>query len=372
MKYWRGYLVALIFAAISLGLVAFAKAHGTLVDMIYPYMSRMFMTSLADWSSGVNFCVWTVIVLILVVALLVSIILMIILRWNFAQWLGWVLAAVFGVSVCHTVLYGLNDYAGSLADDIHMSVSEYTVDELYEATVYFRDQAKELSSQVSRDKRGNPDFGEFEDLAAKAGDGFQVLTYDEALPVFAGSTVPVKKLGFTSTSVGITMPLTGESAVKASIDDVALPFAICQEMAKRMCIAHEEDAQFAAYLACIANSDTNYQYSAYCMAYYFCYSALENIDTEKAQSYAAKASQGVDERLQEDFDSCEDVFGKFHEASEEETDVVDLLTNWYIATFKVEETPEENENFNPLDPSQVDLTYKAPEVKPLPTTAARG
>ena len=368
MKYWRGYLVALIFAAISLGLVAFAKAHGTLVDMIYPYMTRMFMSSLADWSSGVTFCVWTVIVLMLVVGLLVSVILMIILRWNFAQWLGWVLAAVFGVSMCHTILYGLNEYAGPLADDIHMSVSEYTSDDLYDATVYFRDKALELSSQVSRDEDGDPNFGEFETVSAQAADGFQVLTYDEALPVFAGSTVPVKKLGFTSTSVGITMPLTGESAVKASIDDVALPFAICQEMAKRMCISHEEDAQFAAYLACIANPDVNFQYSAYCMAYYFCYSALENIEIGSAQEYAMKADQGVSERLREDVESCEDVFGKYKEAPEDETDVVDLLTNWHINTFKTEESPQENQNFNPLDPSQVDLTYKAPEVKPLPTT----
>ena len=39
MKYWRGYLVAAILAAITWALVQFAQAHSLLVDMVYPHMS---------------------------------------------------------------------------------------------------------------------------------------------------------------------------------------------------------------------------------------------------------------------------------------------------------------------------------------------
>ena len=36
LKYWRGYLVAALLAALTWALTEFAKAHTTLVDMIYP------------------------------------------------------------------------------------------------------------------------------------------------------------------------------------------------------------------------------------------------------------------------------------------------------------------------------------------------
>ena len=56
MKYWRGYIVAGVLAAIAAALVAFAEGHTLLIDMFYPYTSRLIQTSLASWSSGADFC----------------------------------------------------------------------------------------------------------------------------------------------------------------------------------------------------------------------------------------------------------------------------------------------------------------------------
>ena len=57
MKYWRGYLVAALAAVGIWGLQVFAEAHSVLVDMVYPYITRLIQTSLADWSGTVTFCV---------------------------------------------------------------------------------------------------------------------------------------------------------------------------------------------------------------------------------------------------------------------------------------------------------------------------
>ena len=40
-----------------------------------------------------------------------------------------------------------------------------------------------------------------------------------------------------------------------SAPDVSLPFTMCHEMAHRMCIAYERDANFAAFLAAAHNPD---------------------------------------------------------------------------------------------------------------------
>ena len=365
MKYWRGYLVAGIFVAISMALLAFAKAHSALVDMIYPYVSKTLLSSFADWSSGVSFCLWSVIVLALVVVLLVSVILMFILRWNAIQWLGWVMAFAMLLSLCTTVLFDLNQYTGPLAEDIGLEITEYTVTELNEAATYFRDKAEELSGSVERDKKGNPQFGEFKDMASAAGAGFEYLTYEAALSVFSGSTAPVKSKQLSG-ALSKTFPLTGESVVDPSSPDLLLPYIMCMEMARRMSIYHEGDSQYAAYLACVSNPDTNFQYSGYCMAFYLCYTALKQNPTDEATACLNSLESGLSQQLKNDLGLCQDVFGNVTIRSESTTDGADLLVCWYIQTYITPLVVEEEKPFDPLDSSQVDITYQTPDPKPLP------
>ena len=381
MKYWRGYLIAGILAAISVALVWFAKAHSVLIDMVYPYVTRMIITSLADWTGGMRFCLWQVLLIGLIIAGIASVILMILLRWNPIQWFGWVLTAISFIVLLETALFGLNKYASPLADDVRLNVTDYTVSELNEATVYFRDKANELALRVQRDSKGNPDFGTFEELAAKAGDGFNALTYDEAISVFAGSTVPVKKLGFSGLySIrkisGVTVPLTGEAAVNPGVPAAALPYAMCKEMARRMSIYSDADTAFAAFLAGTANESIAFQYSAYMVAYQSCYNALASVPTSTAQACANQTNSGVNQLLRQDLDAYTKFFGKSGASASirtgnadqstddktgldgfsEYSDVADLLASWYIQNFIVPLHQEEETPFNPMDPSQVDLS----------------
>lgn len=378
MKYWRGYLVAAILVAITWALIQFAQAHSVLIDMVYPYMTRLVVTSMANWTGGMEFCLWQVLLIGMIVAGVVTMILMIILKWNFFQWFGWVCAAISCVGLLHTGIYGLNQYASPLADDMRLEISDFTVSELNEATVYFRDKANELAKKVNRDSKGNADLGSFEELAEKAGKGFEVLTYDEAISVFAGSTVPVKKLGWTAFyggQFGETVALTGEAAVNPKVPGAVLPFAMCNEMAHRMSIYSDADAAFGAFLAGIYNPDEGFQYSAYMMAYYYCYTAITQIPTSTARACAAQTDKGVNAQLRADLEAYEDFFGKDSMAMNNRAEVTDeladenapisfsryanvsdLLANWYIQKFIVPLHMEEETPFNPLDPNQVDLS----------------
>jgi len=384
LKYWRGYLVAGIMLAIAWALHQFAQAHSILVDMIYPYVTRLVINALADWSGAMSFCLWQVAIIFMVLLGLVSIILMVVLRWNPIQWLGWVLASVSLVVMLNTGLYGLNMYASPLTDDVRLTITDYTVTELSEATIYFRDKANELAKQISRDEKGNPDFGTFEELAAQAGKGFEYLTYEKAISVFSGSTAPVKKLSFQlgytlRRDSGVTVPLTGEACVNPDVPTALLPFAMCKEICHRMSIYTEPDAQFGAFLAGIYNESTAFQYSAYLTAYRQCYDALLSAPTSTAQACAKEADSGVNAQLRADLDDYTDFYGKTNTArasnarisEPQETDgeetqaplityseyetVADLLVSWHIQEFVTPLHTEEEAPFNPLDPSQVDL-----------------
>ena len=379
MRYWFGYLTAGIFAAITWVLMQFGQRFSTLVDMIYPYVIRTLQGMLAEWTSSVDFPVWQVLAVALGVLILASLVLMLILKWNPIQWAGWVLAVFSGLYMLNTMMWGLNYYAGTLAEDMRLEVASYNLEELTEATLYYRDKANDLAAQVPRDAAGNPDFADFAQLAQQAGDGFHTLTYTNHYSIFAGSVVPVKELGwadlYTSMGVtGVTFGMTGESAVNPNVPDVGLPFAMAHEMAHRMSIAPERDANFAAFLACTANSDPQFQYSGYLMAFRYCYTALTSVDAQGAVT----VSQGISQQLRGDmagytafFDSrvpttssnlASSVNDAYLKLSGEEggmdsyAEVCDLLVNWHIQTVVLPSITVEDSPFDPYDETQVDLS----------------
>ena len=380
MKYWRGFLVAAIVAAFTWALNEFARTHTLLVDMIWPYMTRTFQTYLAEWSSGVAFCIWQVVAIVLVLLVVASLVLTIILKWNPIQWLGWVAAAASVLFFFHTAVYGLNAHAGSIADDIHLTETEYTLAELEEAAIYYRDKANSLATQVKRDGKGGVDYESFEALAAKASEGYQVLVREHSCSVFAGADVPVKELGwadmYTSMGItGVTVAMTGEAAVNPQIPAISLPFTMCHELAHRVSIATERDANFAAFLGARFHPDIQFQYSAYFMAYRYCYISLLNVGASGA---AGRVSSGACKELQRDMSA----YDKFYAENQDEKatklandandtmlktigdesgvasygEVTDLLVSWHIQEVVLPSQQETEQKFDPYDPEQVDLT----------------
>ncbi len=393
MKYWRGYIAAALFAALTWALMSFSKAHSVLVDMVYPYVTRLIQTALAGWTSGVAFCLWQVLAILLIVLFLATVVLMIIFRWNPVQWLGWVLAAVCGLFLLHTGVYGLNQYAGDLADDVRLQTQteEFLVSEMAESTAYFRDIANELALQVPRNEDGTLNYPTFEELAELASGGFDKLKYEKTYSVFAGATDPVKKLGWADmyTSMGITgvhMPLTGEAAVNPQTPAVAIPFTMCHEMSHRVCIAKERDANFGAFLACDANESPVFRYSGYFMAFRYCYNALVSEGSSAATAAAREIYAGINQQLMGDMKSYQAFFaanmddgasdfanaandaylkGSGDESGTASYDqVAGLLTNWYIQEIYLPAHKDEVQEFNPLDKNQIDLTTQDTVIAP--------
>lgn len=386
MKYWRGYLTAAILALATWAITQFAASHSALADMVYPYASRMIQDFLAEWTGSVDFLLWQVLAIALAVLAISSVVLMIIFRWNFIQWLGWVMATVTLVWCLHTGLYGLNQYCSPLSQDIRLTIDpDITTTDLINATTYYRDKANELALIVPRNPDGSLNAPSFRETAEAAADGFDDLVYRQNLAVFAGSTTPVKELGwadmYTSMGIaGVTMPLTGEAAVNPNTHAASLPFTICHEMSHRMCIAPERDANLAAYLACISNENAMYQYSGYFMAFRYCYNALTSLSTSTAVNAANALYTGMNEQLAGDMDDyrahynatvdpsasdfADSVNNSYIQASGDESgtnsygEVADLLISWYIQEIYMPlHVDDKVENgFDPMDPEDVFAT----------------
>ena len=394
MKYWTGYLAAGIIGAITWALMRMAENFGELVDMVYPYVTRTLQGVLAQWSAGVDFCLWQMGALVLGIGLVASIVLMIAMKWNPIRWLGWVLTVAAAIYFLNTLVFGLNYYAGPLADDIRLEMREYGVQELTDAAIYYRNKANFLAKQVKRDANGDVIFDDFETLAVKAENGFDNLVYKHSYPVFAGSTLPVKELGwanmYTSMGItGVTMGITGEAAVNPQIPAVSIPFTMCHEMAHRMSIANERDANFTGFLASTANEDVQYQYSGYFMAYRYCYIALLSANTKEASSAAARVASEVNTELKHDMDAYDGLFASrksevgtkvadtandtYLRASGDSAgvrsygEVTDLLVSWHYQKEILPTITQQEKKFDPYDENKVDLSGIVHAKDPQPT-----
>ena len=383
MKYWFGYLTAAIIGAITWVLMQFGQRFQTLVDMVYPYVIRTLQGYLAEWSGSVDFLLWQLLAVALAVVILASLVAVIATKKSIIAWGGWVLSACAFVYLVHTMVWGLNYYAGPLAEDIRMESAQYTIEELADATEYYMDKANALSAKVKRDGSGNLTYPEFEELADRAGMGFQRLVYDRSYPIFAGSTLPVKKLGwadmYTSMGItGVTFGITGEAAVNPQIPDVLLPFTMCHEMAHRMCIASERDANFAAFLACSAHPMVEFEYSAYFMAFRYCYNALSSVKTVAGAEATAAIKEGIGDTLRKDMNDYNTFFSEKQDKAATDlantandtylktsgeksgigsySEVCDLLVNWHIQEVVLPSIAVEENHFDPYDKTQVDVT----------------
>ena len=383
MKYWFGYLVAAIIGALTWVLQQFGDRFSTLIDMVYPYVIRTLQDILAGWSGTVEFLLWQLLAVALAVIVLASLVVVIVTKRSVIGWGGWVLSIVSLVYLLHTLLWGLNYHAGPLSEDIRMEVAQYTLEELVDATEYYRDRANVLSQQVKRDGNGNVSYPDFEQMANRAYMGYQRLVYDRSFPIFAGSTLPVKRLGwadmYTSMGItGVTFGITGEAAVNPQIPLVLQPFTMCHEMAHRMCIASERDANFAAFLACSVHPDLEFEYSAYFMAYRYCYNAIASVKTVAAVQAASDVAAGAGEYLNRDL-AAYDNFFRSHKDEAATTlantandaylrtsgdtagitsysQVCDLLVNWHIQEVVLPSIAVEESHFDPYDKTQVDVS----------------
>ncbi len=372
MKSLRGYISAAITIAVTLGLTRLAKSYSDLLDLFYPYVTRGLQNFLANATGAVGSVVWQAIVILLLLVLVASIGLMILFKWKFVRWLGGLLAACALIWSLHTCIYGLNYYASPLSEDLGMQEHTLTQEDVEKATLYFRDGANALALLQNRDENGALVFEDFDALSQKAGAGFEKLIKQKGGAVFAGSTAPVKKLGWSGlyTAMGIcgfTMPLTGEAAVNPEIPSVSLPYVMCHEMSHRMCIARENDANFAAFLACRENGDVQYVYSAYYMAYRYCISALGVVDFDRAmeirgqENNLLKQDLTAYDRFFEDnknevasqvADVANDTYIKVsgdESGTASYGQVASLLVAWHIETIENPAQEPEEEPFNPFD-----------------------
>ena len=303
---------------------------------VYRNFSKKWIAFLASLFSFTKIAVWDIVLAVLVIYLLITLVLSV-KKKSFKKWITDLILLVS--IICFITVQGwmLNHYAPPLSEDLVLNVRQYSVDELYETTDHYLSLARQYAPLVERDKEGHLVRRDFYEMAKIAGSSYRNIS--DEYPVFEGSDHPVKKLTVVGEYllyngiVGIFMPVTGEAGVPANVPTAPLAFHMTHEAGHRLGLAGEEEANFAAFLACINNEDVRFVYSGYYEAFSYCFSSLYRNDREKALELYNKYDDIGMTYLKLDRSDTSAAYQKYESRLQ---DVSDHINDAYLKTFSEE------------------------------------
>lgn len=184
------------------------------------------------------------------------------------------------------LLWGVNYDAAPLAERLELDVKPRGIEELYSLTAALQEHANALAARVVRDETGAMALPSFADTAGLVAQGWRETA--ALYPFFEAPWYPpVKRVAswYAMSRFGISgiyIPFTGECNVNP--DEVAsyLPATMAHEMAHRLSVAREDEANFAAFLCCVSADSDFLNYSGYYMAYDYALSRLYAAAPERA------------------------------------------------------------------------------------------
>ena len=177
-------------------------------------------------------------------------------------------------------LWNVSYYADSFAEKSGLVSYGHTPEALFYTTVWFAQNAAQLSDQIPRDENGH--------FALSPEECFERGTaiYDNLTAEFPFLDIPGVRakpllfsrlqsiLGFT----GVYLPFTGEANVNIDAPACLIPATIGHEMSHQGMVAAEQEANFVGIAACLSCDDVVFQYSGYLHGLVHLSNALYQLD----------------------------------------------------------------------------------------------
>ncbi len=288
-------LLTCFFALLTLILHLLGRYAPEFVFLFYPAISQNILRVVGGFFSVFPLAMWELLALALFIWTLYTLI-RDVSELQFLRWItGFALCISVGVFAV-TLLWGLNYYSPPMHQRMDLSGKDYSVSQLKQATIYYRDRANQAANSITRDDDGDMVYDSFRELANASNDGYMLLAvkYD----CFRGPRFRPKRmiLGELLGMDGIFIPFTGESSVSPDTYSVCIPFTMCREMGHGNGFISRGEAEFAAFLACSSSDSPELRYSGYFNAFSFCYNALYARDPEAARA----VWQGVSRQVRQD------------------------------------------------------------------------
>ncbi len=221
-------------------------------------------------------------------------------------------------------IWGLNYNRLPFGELVGLEVRPSETDELAALCRDLIQQANLLRAQITEDAAGvmHLPAGEV-DALRRADLGYRRLS--EQIPELGGRFGRPKPVmlsaAWSYTGIGgMYFPFTGEANVNVHMPDVSIPMATAHEMAHQRGFAREDEANYIAYLVCMAHPDVDYQYSGIVLALTEAMRSLFYNDRDAWQELQSLYGAGLKRDLQYRNDYWQQHQGRIYEISHDIND----------------------------------------------------
>lgn len=321
-------MVILLVTAIFAGL---AHKIPEMFFRVYSAVSEWLLDLLSYAFGWIPVPVWQILTILLIVwgvaTLVYDIRKLRILRWLTGVFLG----ASIGVFL-FVVLWGAGHFGPSKTEQF-VTLQDATLTELRSAAAYYGQYASYTAQFVERDENGDLIPGDFSAQSKTAEAAYHTLS--DLTGAFPKVKLRAKHLFMAdafsySGTTGIFVPFTAEICVNPQTYTASVPYTVCHEMGHRLGAYSEEDANFCAFLACLASDDPDFLYSAYYSAFIYCYNALY----EQSASAASSVWNAVlSEDVQHDLRGANTYYASYEGKVQ---DIAQSVNDVYLKAFEEE------------------------------------
>ena len=178
------------------------------------------------------------------------------------------------------ILWGVYYYTSDFETQSGIYSQPVSTEQLESVTHYFARMVNEYGEQVHRDENGFFD----EDMdAVFAASATLYNEVEHLVPCLSGDELRAKPFMFSKAMsylnfTGFFFPFTGEANINIDSPACLIPSTIAHELAHQRGVAAEDEANFAAVIACLENGNPVYCYSACLLAYIHLGNALYRAD----------------------------------------------------------------------------------------------
>jgi len=263
--FFKKYRIPLIFFVSTLALKTFASVSSERFQSLYTFgINRWVIQRLSFITGIVPFSIFEIAIYMGIFALFFYVGKSFYDSWRNRSWkiLGYMflniaMAAILIYST-FTLMWGLNYYRPSVAIDFNLDMKEKDKEEdLKKLYLYLIEQTN--AAWVPLGGNGGNDFRRARLSFDILGDRYKFLggRFGVAKPVVASELMNYPRI------TGMYSPFTAEPNINKTIPKVAQLFTIMHELAHQRGIAHEDEANFVAFLACEAHPDSDFRYAGY-------------------------------------------------------------------------------------------------------------
>ncbi len=194
-----------------------------------------------------------------------------------------------------TYLWGANYYSASFKQLSGITTQSYSVEQLYNSTLYFTKQLVSADKNISRNQNGTANIDIFQAI-----DDSQYI-FDEVeklFPFLEGRDLAVKPVYFSEmlsriNTTGIAFPFTGEANVNIHSPACLLPSTMAHEISHQRNVASEDEANFVGILSSVVSGNDDFVYSGYLSGYIYLSNALYRESPELFETIYKMLPSGV-------------------------------------------------------------------------------